>query len=187
MKRISFFIFFIVYLLFFPPQTFAIEDPRSFPNNKFGIHILFPSELDEAARLVNSSGGDWGYVTIPIQAGDRDRVTWQNFMNNARRLHLIPIVRLATEGDYFNTTVWQKPSYADVLDFANFLGDLRWPTRNKYIVAFNEVNRDDEWGGSTNAKEYTDILIFAVQVFKTKDQDFFIISAGLYNGSRQRK
>ncbi len=153
------------------------------PNNKFGIHILFPSELDEAAQLVNSSGGDWGYVTIPIQAGDRDVVKWQQFMDEARRRHIIPIIRLATEGDYFNTAVWRKPTFADVLDFGNFLGDLSWPTKNRYVVVFNEVNRDDEWGGSTNAKEYTDILTYAVEVIKTKNQDFFILSAGLDNAA----
>lgn len=183
MRSNIFFCIFILYLLFIPVNTYALENPRSVPNNKFGIHILFPSELDEAARLVNSSGGDWGYVTIPIQAGDRDRIKWQHFMDDARRLRLIPIVRLATEGDYFNTTVWRKPTFADVLDFANFLGDLSWPTKNKYIVVFNEVNRDDEWGGETNAKEYTEILVYALGVFKAKDNDFFIISAGLDNGA----
>ncbi|MBI2034754.1 MAG: hypothetical protein HYT11_03435 [Candidatus Levybacteria bacterium] len=183
MRIIIFFFILTFYFFTAPAKTDALEDPRSVPNNKFGIHILFPSELDTAAQLINSSGGDWGYVTIPIQAGDRNRDTWQNFMNDARRLHLIPIVRLATRGDYFNTAVWKKPTFADILDFANFLEDLNWPTKNKYIVVFNEVNRDDEWGGDANANEYTEILAYTLQVFKERDNDFFIISAGLDNAA----
>ena len=45
----------------------AIVDPLAAPNNKIGIHIMFTSELEEAAKLVNSAGGDYGYVTITIQ------------------------------------------------------------------------------------------------------------------------
>ncbi len=52
--------------------AYAIYDPLSVSNNRFGIHILNPSEVEKAAELVNSSGGDWGYVTIPIRANDRD-------------------------------------------------------------------------------------------------------------------
>src|SRR5581483_2883827 len=91
--------------------AFAIEDPFSHPNNKIGIHILFPSELSNAAKLVNSNGGQWGYVLIPVQSGDKDLQKWQKFMDDCKTLHLIPIIRLATEGDYFNTTVWRKPDY----------------------------------------------------------------------------
>jgi hypothetical protein len=167
----------------FPKTTYAIEDPLSRPNNKFGIHILFPSELQDAANLLNTSGGDWGYVTIPIQAGDRDLDKWQNFFDDCQRLHLIPIVRLATEGDYFNTAVWRRPTPADVLDFANFLNSLNWPTKNRYIIVFNEVNRGDEWGGATDPAGYAQILSYAVTVFKSKSTDFFVIAAGMDNGA----
>lgn len=174
---------FCLILLISPHKTQAIVDPLSSDNNKFGVHILFTSELEDAAKLINSSGGDWGYVTIPIQAGDKDLVKWQEFMDSAKRLHVIPIVRLATEGDYFKSNVWIKPSIADVLDFANFFNSLDWPTLNRYIVAFNEPNRADEWGGEANASEYAHILSYAVETFKSKNSDFFIISAGLDNAS----
>jgi hypothetical protein len=161
----------------------AIENPFSSFNNKVGIHILFPDELHEAAKLVNSNGGDWGYVIIPIQSGEKDIVKWQKFFDDAKRLHVIPIIRLATEGDYFNTKVWRKPKDTDIIDFANFLSSLDWPIKNRYIVVFNEVNRADEWGGSVNADEYARLLSFAANVFKSKSQDFFIISAGLDNAA----
>lgn len=177
----------IIFALFFllqrTPIAFAIEDPASHPNNKVGIHILFPSELEKAAKLVNSNGGDWGYVTIPIQSGDKDLSKWQNFMDMAGKLHVIPIIRLATEGDYFNTQVWRRPTASDVLDFANFLSSLTWPTKNRYVVIFNEVNRANEWGGTVDPAGYADLLTYASTVFKLRSPDFFIISAGLDNAS----
>jgi len=164
-------------------QAYAADDPRAIPNNKIGIHILFPAEITAAATLVNSNGGDWGYVTIPIQSGDKDIIKWQLFMDSAKQNHVIPILRLATEGDYFNTKVWRKPTYLDILDFANFLDSLSWPTKNRYIVVYNEVNRADEWGGSASPQEYADILSFAASIFKSKSSQYFIISAGLDNAA----
>ncbi len=182
MKKVLVFIFLflITYLL---SPVYAIESPYSVPNNKVGVHILFPQELDEAANLVNSSGGEWGYVTIPIQAGDRDLSKWQSFMDKARKLHIIPILRLATEGDYFNTTVWRKPTEDDIVDFANFLNSLQWPVKNRYIIVFNEPNRNAEWGGQASPGEYASILKYAQEAFKQRSQDFFIISAGLDNAA----
>jgi hypothetical protein len=185
MKR--FFLTFLLisfYILFFASRfCFAIENPLSLPNNKMGVHILFPSEINKAANLINSNGGDWGYVTIPIQAGDRDLEKWQKFMDDAAKFHVVPIIRLATEGDYFNTTFWKKPTEEDVLDFANFLNSLDWPVRNRYIVVFNEVNRADEWEGDVNPEEYASLLSYTASVFKSLNVDFFIISGGLDNAA----
>lgn len=175
----------IIFTAFFliPNTSFAAEDPLGRPNNKMGVHILFTSELEAAARLINSNGGDWGYVTIPIQVNDKNLKKWQNFMNEAKKLHIIPIIRLATAGDYFTSSNWQKPSEADVLDFANFLKSLNWPVKNKYVIIFNEVNRGDEWEGAPNPQEYARLLNYSVNIFKSLDGDFFIISAGLDNAA----
>ncbi len=175
-------------LLLFSPkvlsaQALAAYAPLSVANNKFGIHILFPEELSKAADLVNSSGGDWGYVTIPIQASDKNLDKWQKFMDDCKRYHLIPIIRLATDGDYFSTASWSEPSDNDIVDFANFLDSLSWPTQNRYIVVYNEPNRGDEWGGTPDATSYAQILDYAVHRFKQENPDFFIISAGLDNAS----
>lgn len=175
--------FTVFFLLLFTLPAYAIENPLAVANNRAGIHILFPEELAKAASLVNSNGGDWGYVVIPIQSGDKDLKKWQTFMDDAKRMHIIPIIRLATEGDYFNTKVWRIPTEADVLDFANFLNSLTWPTKNRYIIVYNEVNRGDEWGGIPNPSQYAQILSYAYDVFKQRNQDFFIISAGLDNGA----
>lgn len=183
-KLLSAFLVCIIALLFQPvKKIYAVEDPFASFNNKFGIHILFPEELSEASELVNSNGGDWGYVIIPIQSGDKDILKWQRFMDTAKNLHIIPIIRLATEGDYFNTKVWRKPRETDIVDFANFLNSLDWPVKNRYIIVYNEVNRADEWGGEVNASEYANLLAYAINVFKSKSLDFFIISAGLDNAA----
>jgi hypothetical protein len=164
---------FFTFLFTMLQPAYAVVDPLSTPNNKVGIHILFPDELEAAAQLINSNGGEWGYVIVPIQAGDRDLVKWQRFMDDSRRLKVIPLIRIATEGDYFNTKVWRKPAEIDVLDFANFLSSLNWPTKNRYVVIFNEVNRADEWGGILNPAEYANLLSYAVTVFKSKIRTFY--------------
>src|SRR5258708_167695 len=139
----------------------AAENPLAVANNKVGIHILDPSEVSAAAQLVNHNG-DWGYVTIPIQSGDENPVKWQKFMNDCKNYHLIPIIRLATQGDYFNTQVWRTPNEYDIVDFAIFLNSLDWPTKNRYVIVYNEVNRADEWGGNVDPSAYAHLLSFAV-------------------------
>src|SRR3990167_9546776 len=184
MKRILASIITILILYFISVgYSFATYDPLSVPNNKYGIHILFPEEISEAAHLVNSSGGDWGYVTIPIRASDKNLEKWQKFMDESAKLHLIPLIRIATEGDYFIKGSWEIPSKYYVIDFANFLNSLNWPTKNRYVIIFNETNRGDEWGGTPDAAEYAQILDYAVDVFKQRSDKFFIIMGGLDNAS----
>ena len=165
-------------------QVYAIYDPKVVPNNKFGIHILFPSEIPQAARLINSSGGDWGYVVIPLQYQDRDLEKWQKFLDDCQTYHVIPIIRLSTEGYWKNTNVWRKPSDSDILDLANFLNSLSWPVKNRYIVLFNEMNRSDEWGGEPPSPyEYSDLALYAIEAFKNTNPNFYLILGGLDNAS----
>ena len=174
----------ILYFLFFIPQTaFAITDPLAQPNNKFGIHILDDFELSEAAKLINSNGGDWGYVTIPITINDTNHEKWEKFMENCKTFHIIPILRLATEGEQTNSGIWREGTRADIVKLADFLATLDWPIQNRYIIVFNEVNRSDEWGGKVNPADYAELLSFTTTVFKSKSPDFFIISAGLDNAA----
>ncbi len=162
----------------------AIYNPLEKPNNIHGIHILFPSELQKASELVNSTNGEWGYITIPLQVGDRDLVRWQTFMDECKRLKLIPIIRLSTEGDFSNTAVWRIPTEEDILDSANFLDSLNWPIENRYVIVFNEMNRFDEWGGETpDPKRYADLLEYSIDVFKARSNNFFMIMGGLDNSA----
>lgn len=184
MKKIFAVALLCLFVCLFPNSASAIFDPLSRPNNYYGIHILFPSELSEAATLVNSKTGEWGYVTIPIQAGDKDLEKWQNFMDSAKKLKLIPILRLATQGDPFKTASWSKPTATDILDFANFLNSLNWPIENRYVIVFNEVNRSDEWGGEApSPEEYAGFLRYAYDTFKERSQNFYIIMSGQDNAA----
>lgn len=168
-------LFLIINYYFLIPFSFATYDPLSVPNNRFGIHILFPEEINEAARLVNSNSGDWGYVTIPIQSVDRNLEKWQNFFDECRKLHIIPIIRLAT---YPEGPIWPKPTKFDALDWANFLNSLSWPIKNRYVIVYNEPNRSQEWGGEVNPSEYAEVLVDTYDALKRASEDFFILNAG---------
>lgn len=154
----------------------AIYDPNSVPNNKMGVHILHPSEVETAANLVNSNGGDWGYVTVPIQPVDRDLVKWQEFMKKCGDLRLIPIVRITTIP---TGGTWDSAQATDLVDFANFLNELDWPTENRYIILFNEVNQSREWGGVVDPIKYADIVKNARTIFKERSPHFFLLGPAL--------
>lgn len=179
-KGILILIFFALttyYLLLTSIPAHAIVDPLASPNNKFGIHLISPThyESSPAAKLVNSSGGDWGYVTILIESKDRDQNKWQNFFNDLRRRHLIPIVRLATQPDQGN---WKLPYEGEEIAWADFLDNLIWPTKNRYVVIYNEPNHGQEWGGAVNARSYAQVLNKTIDALKSKNPDFFVLNAG---------
>lgn len=186
-KKVLVFVIFAFLSLFYPTKpTLAAENPLAVANNKAGIHILSELELNQAAELVNNNGGSWGYVIIPLQSGDKNINKWQRFMDECKKLRIIPIIRLATESDPKNSAVWREPTPADIIDYANFLDSLEWPTKNRYVVVFNEVNRGDEWGGAANPTEYAELLSFSSSVFKSKSSDFFMISAGMDNAAPEQ-
>lgn len=71
-----FFLIIIFFFSFFLPQkALANWEGLNTPNNKIGIHLAIPSheDLSKAAELVNSSNGDWGYVTLVIHEDDLDK------------------------------------------------------------------------------------------------------------------
>lgn len=165
----------LLLLLFFTLPIYAFYDPLSVPNNKYGIHIADPQDISDAALLVNS-GGDWGYVTLVIQENDRNTDTWQKIFDQMRRLHVIPIVRIATRPDGMT---WKKPELEDLRDWKTFLNSLNWPTENRYVILFNEPNHAVEWGNTIGPEEYADILVAYARELKEASDDFFILPAGL--------
>lgn len=178
---------FILNLVLFLTVSFWANayNPLSVPNNKAGIHILFPSELEQAAKIVNhDQQAAWGYVTIPMQATDRHRGLWQDFFDRCKEQKIIPIIRVATVPEGSN---WARPNSFDLIDFANFLSELHWPVQNRYVIIFNEVNRSDEYGGFVSPEEYAQILANASDIFKARSTDFFILPAGLDNAAANTK
>ncbi|KKR77062.1 MAG: hypothetical protein UU21_C0001G0116 [Candidatus Levybacteria bacterium GW2011_GWA2_40_8] len=171
----SFLAFYVCFLLF-SNTALAISDPREVPNNRMGIHIVDENDLNDVARLVNSSGGDWGYVKLVIEQDDRDIGKWQETLDRMRRLHLIPILRLATKVE---NGVWIKPETSEINAWVDFLDKLNWVSENRYAVIFNEPNHAKEWGGTLNPEEYALFLKEFSRKLKEKSSNFFILPAGL--------
>ena len=155
---------------------FALNNPLEVPNNKFGIHIIDENDLENAAALVNSSKGSWGYVTMVIREDDRDLHKWQAIFDRMKKFKLIPIIRLATK---LSGSMWIVPKDSETQKWSDFLATLTWPIKNRYVIIFNEPNHAKEWGGTVNPEEYGRLLIKYSQSLKQKNSDFFILPAGL--------
>ncbi len=165
-------------LLLSPTTVQAVVNPLAVPNNKFGIHLI-SSTVDEsspASQLVNSSGGDWGYVTVLVRSSDRNHDMWQEFFNDLRRRHLIPLVRLATQAEGNH---WKRPYEGEEQAWADFLDSLVWPTKNRYVIIYNEPNQGQEWAGSVDPVSYAKVLDKTITTLKAKNSDFFVLNAGL--------
>ena len=165
-----------LFTLLFPPKTYAMYNPTSVPNNKYGMHIVDTNDIVDVAPLVNSAGGDWGYVTMVLSDSDRDHDRWQNIFNDLRRSHLIPIIRLAT---HVEGAGWVKPQKDRFYEIVTLLNNLNWPTENRYVILYNEPNHANEWGGDVNPEDYAEDLVTFTTALKKANADFFILQAGL--------
>ena len=159
-------------ILSFPLSIFAADS-----NNKFGIHLAQPNteEFSKVKELVNSNGGDWGYITLVIQENDRNKEKWQDIFDQLRLHHLIPIIRLATSPEGEN---WRRPESKDAQSWVDFLDSLNWVIKDRYITLFNEPNHGSEWGGETDEKSYAEVSLEFAKKLKEKNPDFFIMLAG---------
>jgi len=174
--KFTFFLCFLFcFLVFNSSAAFAVYDPLTVPNNSFGIHIANISDLEDAAKLVNSQGGDWGYVTLVITEDNRIISVWQEVFDKMRRLHLIPIIRVATKEEYGN---WKKPVIGEIDSWVSFFNSLNWVIKNRYITIGNEVNLGKEWGGEVNPEEYATYLKEFALKLKTTNPDYFLMPAG---------
>lgn len=174
------FLILIAFLLLFSKSApiYATQDPRLFHNNKVGVNSLSPdSEAQEISSMVNNKG-DWGYVVITIKSSERNIGRWQNVFNLFAKYHLIPIVRIATIFDE-KTGVWQKPTQNDAEEWAEFLDKLYFPTQNRYVQIYNEVNHAKEWGGLANGAEYAKELDKTIRALKAKGENFFVLASPL--------
>lgn len=169
MKYISLALFI---LFIFPLSIFA-----AVPNNKFGMSLAQPNkdQFTQVKEMVNSSGGDWGYVTLIIEEKDRNKEKWQGIFDHLRTLHLIPIIRIATSAEGEN---WRRPEIQDAQGWADFLDSLNWVTKNRHITLFNEPNHGSEWGGEVDVKSFAKVSMEFAKKLKEKNGDFFVMLAG---------
>lgn len=149
--------------------------------SKYGIHILHPGELSAAKVLLSGQAGyganDWHYVTIPLSLADTEKKDeWQKFFTQAHELKLIPLVRLVSEFDGKN---WRIPDRKETVKLIDFVSEFVWPTDDRYIIVFNEVNHAAEWGGQLSPENYIESLAFASQWARTQSPPLKILPAAL--------
>lgn len=131
--------------------------------------------MKKAAELVNSTGGDWGYVTLVIREDDRDSKKWQKFFDELRINHLIPIVRVASK--ITEKGEWKKLNIDEIDGWVGFFDSLNWVVKNRYIIVGNEVNLAHEWEGKASPKEHSDYLIKISKSLKASSEDYFIMAS----------
>ena len=184
------------------PTTRPTDQPTIRPTDqptkrltKLGIHLLlddhehhwpralWKSHMQYARDLV----GEWGYVVVIIRLDEFDEVPlWQYFLDLCRDLHLTPIVRFTTFRNDASRW-WEAPlrdneggGYFTVAEqYRDFLGNLRWPTKPRYIIVGNEPNRGDEWGNQPNGEAYAHFLGDVSKRLRASDPNVVILNAAL--------
>lgn len=166
----------IICFLLIPTSVLAKYDPRTRPNNQYGIHVVDPTDLNGVESLLNSNGGTWGYIKFVIPETDRNTDKWNSVFRELRRRKLIPIIRIATRiGD----NGWDKPTEESLKDWPAFLNSLSWPVENRYVVLFNEPNHAGEWGGEIDPQDFAQKSLNMVTKLRDASEDYFILPAGL--------
>lgn len=165
---------FISLFLLFTTTSLASAEQTS----KLGIHILNTAELTPAEQLLKVEGTDeWRYVTIPFTLADVQKSQdWQAFFDEAKSKKIIPLVRLSTR---FEDGSWQVPNRRDTVLLITALSHLDWPTEEKHIIVFNEVNHAKEWGGTVDPAEYARTLEFVSNWARSENKNFVILPAAM--------
>lgn len=154
-----------------------IQENIGYQNNKFGLYIYRVDDFAiKAAEMVNSNGGDWGYVLVPYNVKDYDSEKWNKFFVVLREKHLIPIIQL---WDISEDPVDME---RDTRKSAQFLNSLSWPVKNRYVSVYNEVNDERFWKSGINPKEYAELLEYTIDTYKAENEDFYMLN-GAFNAS----
>ncbi|MFH1566020.1 MAG: hypothetical protein ABIB98_02350 [bacterium] len=152
-----------------------VQNIIGWQNNKFGLYIYAEEDFIElAGDLVNSNGGDWGYVLIPINVKDYDGGKWKKIFRKLNEKHLIPILQL--------WDLSKEDEEGQLKESAQFLDSLEWPIEKRFISVFNEPNDSRFWRGKANASEYAEILDKTIAIFKSQNPNFFMLN-GAFNAS----
>jgi len=145
-------------------------------NNKYGLYIYAEREdyFDIASELINSNGGEWGYVLIPFNVKDNDESKWKRVFKTLNEKKMIPIIQLWD----IDTDKFEEQT----LKSAEFLNKFDWPIRERYISAYNEMNDSRFWYGRVDPEEYAVILNNTIDTYKNVNPNFFIMN-GAFNTS----
>jgi len=157
------------------PPTQNILTPIQ--NNKFGLYVYAVNDYaDAAAQLVNTNGGDWGYVLVPYAVYDNDFNKWDGFFRQLKQNHLIPIIQL-----------WDKREDKNTAHAAAFLNSLPWPTTTHYVSVYNEPNDALFWNGKVDPVNYAHVLDETINTFKAQSPQFFMLNGAFNASSRTNK
>ncbi len=142
-------------------------------NNKFGLYIYPDNEkfIDLADQLVNSNGGDWGYVLLPYNVQDTDKSKWKRVFYLLNKKHLIPVVQLYN----VDLNEWKDQTQ----EAAAFLNQFHWPIKQRYISVYNEPNDSRFWYDKIDPEGYAKILDFTIDTFKETHENFFMLNGAL--------
>lgn len=186
--QLSFFSLFLILLV-----GLSLLSPNSVSAQEgavLGIHILHPSEITDAKTLLSPLPTDeWHYVTIPLSLNDLEKpAEWQHFFTKAKEKKVIPLVRLTTR---FENGAWKIPTREETVKLLDFLNTLQWPTDQRHIIVFNEVNHAKEWGGQINPGQYGQVLRFVSTWLDAHQTNYVILPAAMDlaapNGSETRE
>jgi len=151
-------------------------DPLWKENNKFGLYIYAEDKdfFEIAQNLVNSNGGEWGYVLIPYNVKDYDKGKWGRVFDQLISKKLIPVIQL------WNVDIehYQKQTKKA----AEFLNTFVWPIKYRYISVYNEPNDDKFWNGDADPSEYAEVLDYTIKTFKNVNPNFYMLN-GAFNVS----
>lgn len=156
-----------------PKEGGNIQKIIGYQNNKFGLYIYSEEVFIKIAdSLVNTNGGDWGYVLIPYNVRDYDDNKWGKIFGLLSRKHLIPIIQL---WDVSLENYKEETEKA-----AKFLNKFQWPIKKKYLSAYNETNDARFWKSKLDPEGYARVLNYTIKIFKDLDTDFFVMN-GAFN------
>lgn len=159
--------------LCFAPAASAMQDKI------MGVHILSPVDLEYAKKLFTQDGveRDWHFLTVPLTLNDMNQFEyWQDFFIEAKRHKFIPIVRLASTVE---NGVWAQPNRRQIVGMFKFLNQLDWPSNQRFVIVFNEVNHAKEWGNKIDPAGYADILEFTARWAHTEQANYKVLPAAM--------
>lgn len=163
------------------PAVAVSNNRLGWANNKYGMYSYKdPESVRLTAEVVNSNGGDWGWILFPINIKDYGVDSWNSMFNICRENHLIPIAQIIMDPGYV-------PSDDDVEKTADFYNQVKWPTQKKYVTAFNEVNAAEYWGNRIDPAEVAQKLNKFIDAFKARSPDFFLMNGALNASARTGK
>jgi len=172
----------VTFKCLYPEEGQAVS---SGAKNKLGVVLLlqdvgdagFDKILERHLKLAYNMTGEGGWVLmiaeLPTQGHSFARIV--QFVDKAKELKLRPVVRLMTN---WGSKGWNKPTDADIPTYSGLVKSLT-ANNDVYVQLFNEPNRNDQWGGAANAKEYGEYFAKLSAQLKQDNPGIKIVSAGL--------